>query len=412
MSLQTSAMNFASRSMSRIIRIVTQSSFSEPCAPLTNLYGTHIGFDSGFMPVTSGSSNPPTFSVIVNDTKPIWGYCRQTASPKTHCQQDMVFAVNAPQDPSPNTFPAFQKLAAASTSQDTTSASPSQTSSESSSSTFTSAAATSTVTDTGVTHFVSVGGVNSDGTPKLMFDPNNIVAQPGDKVMFQFNVKNHTATQSAFQEPCAPLSDQFGQHIGFDSGFMPFNPNVTSVMPTFTIRVNDTKPIWGYCRQVASPKTHCESGMVFAINAPSDPAPNTFTAYQKLALASTIQDNTAIPLSLLNVTTTALWASSSTPANKNFAVLGSSSDGSDEEGGLTNVLHLLSALLGLVGFLVAFVVVAAAVGIFLLIKTRKSRSRKGSRMVDASYRPVALPKSKMNEDGTHDYDAPLYADGA
>jgi hypothetical protein len=58
-------------------------------------------------------------------------------------------------------------------------------------------------------------------------------------------------------------------------------PAVTSDFPTFQIKVNDTKPIWGYCGQTG----HCEAGMVFSINAPTY-GPNTFAAFQELAKMS------------------------------------------------------------------------------------------------------------------------------
>lgn len=37
-------------------------------------------------------------------------------------------------------------------------------------------------------------------------------AQPGDQVVFHFEQKNHTATQSSFADPCGKLDG------GFDSG--------------------------------------------------------------------------------------------------------------------------------------------------------------------------------------------------
>lgn len=43
---------------------------------------------------------------------------------------------------------------------------------------------------------------------------------------------------------------------------MPVSANSTE-MPSFTIPVTDTKPIWFYCSQ----GKHCQSGMVGVINA-------------------------------------------------------------------------------------------------------------------------------------------------
>jgi hypothetical protein len=58
------------------------------------------------MPVSANATTFPTFTIQVNDTAPIWVYCRQTG----HCGQGMVFAANA-DECSPQSFEAFQALA-------------------------------------------------------------------------------------------------------------------------------------------------------------------------------------------------------------------------------------------------------------------------------------------------------------
>ncbi|TVY43402.1 Extracellular serine-rich protein [Lachnellula occidentalis] len=68
---------------------VAQSSFASPCVPLSN--GT--GFWSGGFATASGE-NKDVFSVLVNDTKPIWYYC---AAPE-HCQNGMGGVINPPTD--------------------------------------------------------------------------------------------------------------------------------------------------------------------------------------------------------------------------------------------------------------------------------------------------------------------------
>jgi hypothetical protein len=78
---------------------VTQSSFANPCHPLAN------GFFSTFIPTTVESNK--TFTLLVNDTKPIWIYCAQTTL--NHCQSGMVAAINAPA--TGNTLAAFTALA-------------------------------------------------------------------------------------------------------------------------------------------------------------------------------------------------------------------------------------------------------------------------------------------------------------
>ncbi|KAJ7828283.1 hypothetical protein B0H14DRAFT_3873388 [Mycena olivaceomarginata] len=134
--------------------------------------------------------------------------------------------------------------------------------------------------------------------------PSNITAQPGDTATFQFHQKNHTVTASSFQDPCRALSltSTSGQ-LGFDSGFMAVSPNATD-FPTYTIQINDTQPIWAYCRQAG----HCGTGMVFSVNA-VESGPN-FAAFQAKAIQ-------------LNGTAASAPASSSgTPSNdSNGAIL-------------------------------------------------------------------------------------------
>lgn len=54
------------------------------------------------MPVAADATSFPTYTIQVNDTTPIWAYCRQTG----HCGQGMVFAANAVES-GPNNFEAF-----------------------------------------------------------------------------------------------------------------------------------------------------------------------------------------------------------------------------------------------------------------------------------------------------------------
>ncbi|THG93168.1 hypothetical protein EW145_g8450, partial [Phellinidium pouzarii] len=132
-------------------------------------------------------------------------------------------------------------------------------------------------------HDISVGGLNAENAPLFAFWPNNIQADIGDTLRFTFHVKNHSVTQSSFQEPCSKLDGS----IGFDSGFFPL-PSMDTNFPTFEVVVNNTEPIWGYCRQINPPNpTHCQSGMVFAVNAPS--SGNTFSKFLALAESSTSQ---------------------------------------------------------------------------------------------------------------------------
>jgi len=114
---------------------------------------------------------------------------------------------------------------------------------------------------------------------KFEFQPPAIGAQVGDQVVFHFNPKNHTVTQSSFGSPCGPLQG------GLDSGFIPVPQNQTDHLPTFTVTVHDTNPIWLYCGQGGgTPNSHCGAGMVFAINCGLDNEPNSYGNFHKAAL--------------------------------------------------------------------------------------------------------------------------------
>ncbi|KAI0702313.1 Cupredoxin [Cytidiella melzeri] len=268
----------------------SQSSFENPCQLAPN------GFDSGFVPVADGDTGPfPVAEFVVEDLNPVWVYCRQIG----HCQQGMVFAIN-PGDK----FAAFKAAAqeaqtssaassvASSTSVQTSStplSAPTVVTSPAVSSASTSSPAVSRPMSSATTtspstvvitpsaspseHLIVVGGPG-----KLFFSPSNISAAVGDIITFEFHPNNHTATQSTFANPCVSLTEtSTSGQVGFDSGFMPVS-TTASDFPTFQVTVNDTSPIWAFCRQA----NHCGQGMVFAVNA-VESGPNNFAAYQARA---------------------------------------------------------------------------------------------------------------------------------
>ncbi|KAK0715208.1 hypothetical protein B0H67DRAFT_488705 [Lasiosphaeris hirsuta] len=221
---------------------VVQSSFDKPCEPQAG-----NAFFSGFTPTPSPDvASRTTFTITVNDTKPIWVYCPQTNG--NHCQNGMVQSINAPKQGS-NTFDAYKALAAKAS----TSKSPAD--------------------------GLPVGGerkltVDVGPNGALVYSSNNITELPRTVVEFLFNPRNHTVTQSSFEKPCQPLDG------GFSSGFV-----ATTASPSgasFKIVIADTKPIWFYCGQVNG--NHCQSGMVGSINAPV--AGNTLDAFIALAKAA------------------------------------------------------------------------------------------------------------------------------
>jgi len=166
----------------------------------------------------------------------------------------------------------------------------------------------------GTNHVVQVGG---NGT--LTFSPNSIQVAAGDSVSFQFLAKNHTVTQSTFPTPCTAMPN------GVDSGFQFVPPNSSTFMQwTFTVN-NASAPLWFYCRQAG----HCQSGMVFAINANAN---KTFAAYQANAMSST-SNTTNSTASSSSVSSIAAGSGSSSTANPLPSASTTSSDASNSGAG-------------------------------------------------------------------------------
>jgi len=273
----------------------TQSSLAAPCSPLAN------GFNTGFVPVAASvTSGFPTKTYVVQDTKPFWIYCAQDDG--AHCHAGMVFAVNCGPTGANNSFAAFKAdaiaLGSATATAGASYGTPDTTSypgitvpplpiptlvtvpvtleSSTWTTTYSSYPNSPNPTPASLEGNVILVTVGANG--QLAYDPPHVSAQPRDTIVFQFHQKNHSASQSSFSDPCRKLqfTSTTGQ-VGFDSGFMPVPANAT-VFPTFNITVNDTAPIWVYCRQA----NHCGSGMVFAINT-DESGPDNFAAFQSLA---------------------------------------------------------------------------------------------------------------------------------
>jgi len=128
---------------------------------------------------------------------------------------------------------------------------------------------------TGVDHQIVVG---MNGT--LTYTPANITAAMGDTVTFVFVAGNHTVTQSTFPMPCMYTQNATAGTEGFQSGFQPVSAN-QSLVPSVTMMVNTTTPIWFYCQQ----GRHCEEGMVGAINAVETSA-KSYEAFKAAAMAA------------------------------------------------------------------------------------------------------------------------------
>jgi len=270
---------------------VTQSSFASPCGPKAG------GLNSGFHPVSANQTDLPTFAVTVNDTQPVWIFCDQNANlPTSHCGAGMVFAINCGADGSNNSFTNFKNAALAIGA--SLSATPMTTAAYGG---YTIPAAP---TPTPVTQVITLGSeiwtttyasypdspnptpVSAEGevykvlvgaSGSLAFNPPRVSARPRDIITFEFHQKNHSVTQSAFDDPCRPL--HANGTTGFDSGFMPVAADAT-VFPTWNYTVKDTSPLWAYCKQ----GNHCGSGMVFAINS-DESSGRSYQAFQNVAKA-------------------------------------------------------------------------------------------------------------------------------
>jgi plastocyanin len=274
---------------------VTQSSFAEPCKKQTDAAGLQTGFESGFKPVAAGTTSGfPVSSFTVTDDKPKWFYCAQGA----HCSAGMVFAINPPKEG--NTFEAFLANAKNSAAQPPAVSAPPASATTTVAATVTPApdgvvTVTQTITLGASTWTTTYGSAPGSAAPTpnpepvvhlvtvgenggLTYNPPSVQAAPRDIISFQFRSKNHTITQSSFDNPCRKLefTSTSGQ-VGFDSGYMPVSADA-SAFPTFNITVNDTAPAWAYCRQ----GNHCGGGMVFAINA-VEGGNKSFAAFQALA---------------------------------------------------------------------------------------------------------------------------------
>ncbi|KAF8645110.1 hypothetical protein AX16_007939 [Volvariella volvacea WC 439] len=107
-------------------------------------------------------------------------------------------------------------------------------------------------------------GVNNG----LTYEPATVTAAEGDTIAFRFVSKNHTVTQSSFDQPCVARAD------GIDSGYVPVAQDATE-FPEWSITINNASaPMWFYCAQGA----HCQAGMVFSVNPTAERTHEAFVA--------------------------------------------------------------------------------------------------------------------------------------
>ncbi|KAF2437827.1 hypothetical protein P171DRAFT_173807 [Karstenula rhodostoma CBS 690.94] len=114
------------------------------------------------------------------------------------------------------------------------------------------------------------------------FKPDVIQAEVGDIVEFDFYPVNHSVIRAEYEHPCIPYEMTGRGKTGFWSGF-----HATDVVlddpPKYTVRVNDTNPVFFYC---SAPDSCTNQGMVGVIN----PNASTSLAHQRdLALQASYQ---------------------------------------------------------------------------------------------------------------------------
>ncbi|ERF73383.1 hypothetical protein EPUS_07217 [Endocarpon pusillum Z07020] len=94
------------------------------------------------------------------------------------------------------------------------------------------------------------------------FEPDVTLAEVGDYVEFQFYPTNHSIVRAAYKYPCIPFELVETDKVGFFSGFHPVDA-ILENPPTWTVRINDTAPIFFYC---SAPGSCINYGMVGVIN--------------------------------------------------------------------------------------------------------------------------------------------------
>jgi hypothetical protein len=157
---------------------------------------------------------------------------------------------------------------------------------------------------TGVIHSVIVG---ADG--ELKYKDNQVIANIGDIIRFDFNSTNHTVTQSSLLEPCKPLAG------GFNTGFNQFNNQSKTGLIFRDYKVEVSTPLWFYCAQGA----HCKKGMVLGVN-PGTKFPEFLSRAPANATSSTVAPTgtggisiTGVPAPTGGIYITGVPAPSATP---------------------------------------------------------------------------------------------------
>jgi len=109
---------------------------------------------------------------------------------------------------------------------------------------------------------VVVGGNGTTQDPSLIFQPQEVTADVGDFVVFNFTNGTHSAVESTFAAPCVPIHDTNITFNGFNSGLR--DAVNGSAKTTLTVEITEedrNRTIWFY------DIWGCAEGGVGAINA-------------------------------------------------------------------------------------------------------------------------------------------------
>ncbi|PVI04493.1 hypothetical protein DM02DRAFT_692266 [Periconia macrospinosa] len=145
------------------------------------------------------------------------------------------------------------------------------------------------------------------------FRPNVVLADIGDTIEFTFYPQNHSVVRAEYKRPCIPIEHSNPSQQGFFSGFHAVDA-ILANPPTYSIRINDTSPIFFYC---SAPASCIKYGMVGVIN------PNTsvsLTTHREFALNSSymLQPGESFPSEISVVSSAASSSDSkSTSSNPN-----------------------------------------------------------------------------------------------
>ncbi|KPI36870.1 uncharacterized protein AB675_11859 [Cyphellophora attinorum] len=191
-----------------------------------------------------------------------------------------------------------------------------------------SASATTTGIPATSTYDIKVGSDN------LKFDPETLTASPGDLLNFHFYNGNHSVAQSSYDSPCQ------AQDNGIFSGFFAGGSGKDEDSKVFSMRLNDTNPMWLYC----AAGEHCKAGMGMVINAPSG-SDQTLSSYKDKAKSADVKVPSSVYGGVVHDkpqgTTTASASSASATKKSGAAVVAARGSMLGLVGGLVGVVMLL-----------------------------------------------------------------------